>query len=411
MTTGPGDEKPAGGLGRDHVRASHADRERVIAALKAAFIQGRLTKDEFDSRVGRALGSRTYAELAALTADIPAGLTGLVARNAPQADIGPGHRRRARGFAGSLAAIAVIVATMSVVSLSHRPAFVAAPRPAGAVMYVAASNGMTPVTTATGTPGKPIRIGAIPIAIAITPDGKTAYIADEHPATVTPVVTATGTPGKPINIGGFPWAIAITPDGKTAYTVDLPAYGRGPTRVVPVATATNTPGKPIKIRDVMGFSAAIAITPDGKTAYIVTGAHTGTTVTPIATTTNTPGKPINIGGIGRLTSETAVAITPDGKTAYIADGNHRAVIPIATATNTPGKPINIGSTPVAIAITPGGKTAYVATSAYIARSCPGCPVGTVIPIATATGTPGKPINIGRIPKGIVIGPLNYGNAA
>jgi DNA-binding beta-propeller fold protein YncE len=451
MTTGPGDEKAAGGPGRGHGRASHADRERVIAALKVAFIQGRLTKDEFDSRVGRALGSRTYAELAALTADIPAGLTGLVARNAPRVDSRPRHRRGARRIAGSLAAIAVIVAAMSVASVGHRPAFVAAPRLTGAVMYVAASSGMTPVETGTNTAGKPIKIGAIPTAIAITPDGRTAYIADEHPATVTPVATATGTPGKPISIGGFPWAIAITPDGKTAYILDIPAYGRGRTRVIPVATATNMPGKPIKISDIVGLPAAIAITPDGKTAYAVTGARTGATVTPVATATNTPGKPISIGGgltravaiaitpdgktayvvsasarrttitpiatatgtpgkpisiggIGRLTAETAIAITPDEKTAYIADGNHRTVIPVATATNTPGKPINIGSTPVAIAITPGGKTAYVATSAYIAGSCAGCPVGTVIPVATATNTPGKPINIGRIPKGIAIAP-------
>src|SRR5215472_11210611 len=95
MTTGPGDEQAAGAPGGGHFRASHADRERVIGALKAAFIQGRLTKDEFDSRVGRALGSRTYAELAALTADIPAGLTGQVSRSAPRADIRPRHRRRA----------------------------------------------------------------------------------------------------------------------------------------------------------------------------------------------------------------------------------------------------------------------------------------------------------------------------
>jgi len=252
MTTGPGDERAAGGAGRGHFRASHADRERVIASLKAAFIQGRLTKDEFDSRVGRALGSRTYAELAALTADIPAGLSGLVARDAPQADIGPRHRRRARGIAGSLAALAVIVATVSVAALSHRPAIVLAPRPAGAIMYVAASNGMTPVMTGTNTAGKPIRIGAIPTAIAITPDGKTAYIADEHPATVTPVATVTGTPGKAINIGGFPWAIAITPDGRTAY-VATSAYivgrcaGCAVGAVIPVATATGTPGKPINI--------------------------------------------------------------------------------------------------------------------------------------------------------------------
>jgi hypothetical protein len=57
------------------MRASHADREQVVDLLKAAFVQGRLAKDEFDLRVGQALTSRTIADLAALTADIPAGLT------------------------------------------------------------------------------------------------------------------------------------------------------------------------------------------------------------------------------------------------------------------------------------------------------------------------------------------------
>jgi hypothetical protein len=58
------------------LRASHADRERVLDVLMAAFVQGRLNKDEFDIRVGQTLASRTYAELAVLTADIPAGLIG-----------------------------------------------------------------------------------------------------------------------------------------------------------------------------------------------------------------------------------------------------------------------------------------------------------------------------------------------
>ena len=39
MMTGPGDEKAAGGPDRGHLRASHADREQVIAALRAAFVQ------------------------------------------------------------------------------------------------------------------------------------------------------------------------------------------------------------------------------------------------------------------------------------------------------------------------------------------------------------------------------------
>lgn len=70
------DEIAAGAKERLYLRASHADRDQVIDVLKAAFAQGRLAKDEFDLRVGQVLASRTYADLAALTADIPAGLIG-----------------------------------------------------------------------------------------------------------------------------------------------------------------------------------------------------------------------------------------------------------------------------------------------------------------------------------------------
>jgi Domain of unknown function (DUF1707) len=79
--TGPGDQTPAAeglaaeGRGHGDLRASHADRERVIGTVKAAFVQGRLTEDELDARVGQVYASRTYAELAAVTADIPAELT------------------------------------------------------------------------------------------------------------------------------------------------------------------------------------------------------------------------------------------------------------------------------------------------------------------------------------------------
>jgi Domain of unknown function (DUF1707) len=70
---GPGDEIAAGAGGRGHLRASHTDREQVIGTLKAAFVQGMLAKDEFDAGVGQTLAARTYADLAALTADLPAG--------------------------------------------------------------------------------------------------------------------------------------------------------------------------------------------------------------------------------------------------------------------------------------------------------------------------------------------------
>jgi hypothetical protein len=76
VTTGPEYEIAAVSADRGLLRASHADREQVVDTLKAAFVQGRLAKDEFDTRVGQAFASRTYAELAAVTGDIPAGPTG-----------------------------------------------------------------------------------------------------------------------------------------------------------------------------------------------------------------------------------------------------------------------------------------------------------------------------------------------
>jgi hypothetical protein len=55
------------------MRAASADRERAVDVLKAGFAEGRLTQDEYNERMNRAYTSRTYAELAALTADLPAG--------------------------------------------------------------------------------------------------------------------------------------------------------------------------------------------------------------------------------------------------------------------------------------------------------------------------------------------------
>jgi Domain of unknown function (DUF1707) len=98
--TGPQDPAAAGS---DRLRAGRADREQVIETLKGAFVQGRLTKGELDARAGRALAAQTGAELAALTADIPA---------SPAA--APPRRRRplARAAAGSGACLAFAFAAV-----------------------------------------------------------------------------------------------------------------------------------------------------------------------------------------------------------------------------------------------------------------------------------------------------------
>jgi YVTN family beta-propeller protein len=215
----------------------------------------------------------------------------------------------------------------------------------GYVAYVVneGSNTVTPISTATNTAGKPIKVGQGPSAIAITPNGKTAYVVNGAQS-VTPISTATNTPGKPITVGGIPLSVAITPNGETAYVTN--SYEGA---VTPINTATNTRDMAILDSAPDSRPVAITITPNGQTAYV---ANQSNTVMPISTATNTALPPITVNGSGLV----ATAVTPNSQTAYVlayfsAQPSHGVVTPISTATNTPGKPITVGFDPLAIAIT------------------------------------------------------------
>ena len=53
------------------LRASHADRDRVVEMLRVAAGEGMLTSAELDERLETALSARTRSELDVLTADLP----------------------------------------------------------------------------------------------------------------------------------------------------------------------------------------------------------------------------------------------------------------------------------------------------------------------------------------------------
>ena len=110
----------AAGSGRGRLRASDADREHVVGTLKTAYVYGLVTKDEFDARVSQTFAARTHAELALITADIPAGLAaaappprpGPAKANSPaHVNLTPGER----GIIGTglLAALALVVALLA----------------------------------------------------------------------------------------------------------------------------------------------------------------------------------------------------------------------------------------------------------------------------------------------------------
>ena len=201
-------------------------------------------------------------------------------------------------------------------------------------------------------------------AMAITPDGKTLYVigtdsaADNSaayqvfpPPVVVPISLVTGVAGKPIPVGRQPAALAVTPNGKTLYVASYTS-----STVTPVDTATGVPGKPITAGD---GPDALAVTPDSKILYVAsTGSDLSGMVTPVSAATGRPGKPITIGG-----GVTALAVAPDGTTLYaasIASDSSGTVTPVSTATGTPGTPVSVGMEPLALAITPDGASLFAA---------------------------------------------------
>jgi hypothetical protein len=69
----PSAGEPSGPVPPHEMRASDADRDRVMDVLRDATAEGRLTADELDERLAAALTARTFGDLAALTEDLPVG--------------------------------------------------------------------------------------------------------------------------------------------------------------------------------------------------------------------------------------------------------------------------------------------------------------------------------------------------
>jgi Domain of unknown function (DUF1707) len=66
----------------DAARAADADREAVAERLRMAAGEGRLDLEELDDRLGQAYSARTYGQLRALVADLPAAQPGSLSRPA-----------------------------------------------------------------------------------------------------------------------------------------------------------------------------------------------------------------------------------------------------------------------------------------------------------------------------------------
>jgi DNA-binding beta-propeller fold protein YncE len=271
---------------------------------------------------------------------------------------------------------------------------------------------LTPVNLAEGRAGQLIKVGTNPGDMAISPDGRIAYVADSNaltgtPTVITPVNLSTNTSEAPIHVAAL--AIAVTLNSKTALA--LTSGG-----VVPIATDTNRPGRSIGLG---GLSRAIVLAPDGQTAWVLTTPKPGLAadletvkLTAINTATFAIGKVVVIRGVPG-TGEFFVAITPNGAhICVLAQGSGKSastLVAIAASTDVASKAIKVGVDDTALAVSPDSKFAYVLTpgsdyqGAPIASQSKKTP-GSVIPISTANERVGAPVSVGLLGTAIAIAP-------
>ena len=100
------------------LRASDADREQIVYLLKAAFLEGLLTRDELGERVGGALTARTHADLAMVTVGIPPGVAAASPRApapTPAPAPAPVRTRRRPGRRAKTGACLIVTTVMMVI--------------------------------------------------------------------------------------------------------------------------------------------------------------------------------------------------------------------------------------------------------------------------------------------------------
>jgi YVTN family beta-propeller protein len=221
-----------------------------------------------------------------------------------------------------------------------------APASAGASRaYVTGRDGtLSEIDTSADRNFGTIEVGKSPIGVAITPDGRFAYVLDEDES-VYVVDLQNGFVSSPITVGGKPQGVAITPDGSQAYvTTDEPG------QLLAIETATDkVVGGKIEI---CAEPQGVAISPDGRYAYVACDGKGKVWVIETQTGERV-GEPISVGEKAE-----SVAIAPDGSRAYVTDPEGGRVAVIDTATKFLGSPIP-APRPFGLAISPDGGTGYV----------------------------------------------------
>ena len=219
-------------------------------------------------------------------------------------------------------------------------------------VYVANSgNGtVSVINTTTNAVSGAVTVGGEPVDVAITPDGRYAWVVDGIGGSVSVIDTKTKTVVQgPIAVGLAPRGIAITPNGGRAYVTNS-----GDDTVTVLNTGTYaTVGDPIAVGDEPD---GVAVTPDGGTVFV---AQRGGGIAVINANTAEV-----VDTIDDSLGPSRITIGPRGGRAFVTNHASDSVSAFSPGGGSfLGSPIPVGTEPTGIASTPSGSFVYAASAA------------------------------------------------
>lgn len=308
-------------------------------------------------------------------------------------------------------AVARTIALPSIGATLARPDAVAI-APDGITAYIvdAANDLVYPLTISSGTLGAGIAVGpqGDPGAIVITPDGTKVYVANYGGHSVSVISTSSDTLTSTVTIGagvtGKPIALAVTPNSAQVYVAD-----QGSGQIDAIATSSDTVTNTLTVGSMVdgnysggGDPNLLAITADGSRLY--EGNYGAGTVVDIATATDTVTKTIALptGRLGSPAAPNALALTPNDCQLYVNDYNNNQIdiIPLATDTVTATPAVGNTGDPFGMSVTPDSRYVY----------SPNYYDSTVSVIATSTNTVAATLataQVGTEPYAVLATPSQY----
>lgn len=222
-----------------------------------------------------------------------------------------------------------------------------------------------------------INIGARPAGMARTPDGLRILVAYSLGIAVIDKKARAVVDRIPLPPGSVPYSIAITPDGKTAYVTSFVRTG-AELYVVDLASK-----KVITSFISGGFAARVTMKPDGTQAWFTSVFDDSVTV--IDVVSNTLGVKI-----GSIVNAWDIRFNPTGTRAYVSGpvGSGDVVSVIDTSTYSVIAKIPVGFSPRSLIVTPSGRHVFVANFG----------ADSIMQIDAATNKVVRTITVGKKPQ-------------